>query len=405
MDRRAVLRALGAAGAVGVSAGSGCLGALAGEPGGFGGENEWRYDVGGRLDAVAEGRVLGREDWDDDDADGAVFALDAETGRQQWTYGQSGPYSTYTDLTVTDGIYVGFGDDAIGSGDGDVHALAFDGTERWTREVGSVYERPRVRDGVCYAGSDDAVVRALDTGDGDVLWATDVDGTDPDVLAVDDVVYVAGASFLGLDRADGSVRWRYSVGDEYVRRAVVDDGVAYVNASDRLAALDGGTERWSVELDGWFEAAESGYLFVDHEGGLSAFAADTGERVWSLAVEEPRVAAADGVVYVGGDELVAVAVDDWTERWRAGLDGATAEGVTVGAGGEAERSVYVQAGDSRLLGFDAGGDRRFDATVEGSISSVLVDDRAADDPAEPGVFVGTDDYVYALDPAERTPTG
>lgn len=403
MNRREFLRAAGLAGAVSVSGLGGCLGALTGGPGAFGGESEWRYGVAGHVDGVAEGHVLGREDWGAEGGRGAIFALDAETGRREWRYGRTGGYSGYTDLMVGDAVYFGRGDDAVGSGNGVLAALEFDGSERWVHEFGSVYRAPRIVDDVVYAGSDDGVVRAVDATTGTVLWATEFGELSPDVFAVADTVYAGDESLTVFDREGGSVRWDHSVDDGHVYDVAVDKDVAYVEGYDTIAAFDRGTELWSVEVNGNLEQLAFGHLLVDHEDRLSAFSSANGERAWSVTADRARVAVDDERVYVGDDEggLVAVDPDDGTELWSDDLGGEQAETVTVAeTSGESRNSdtqslLFVVAGDERVLGFDADGERRFDASVEGKIQSLFVDER---------VFVGTEDAVYALDRAERTPS-
>ncbi|WP_415382798.1 PQQ-binding-like beta-propeller repeat protein [Halosimplex sp. TS25] len=404
MNRRTLLRTVGLAGTVGVSGIGGCLGTLAGGPGAFGGDAEWRYGVGGYVDAVAQGRVLGSEDSSAEGARGGVFALDATSGRREWRYGRSNGLTGYTDLVVRDAVYFGVGDDAVGNGSGELYAVEFDGSERWVREFGSVYRAPRIADGVVYVGTDDGVVRAVDATTGTVRWATEFGESSPNVFAVDDAVYAGDESLAAFDREDGSVRWDHAVDDGHVSEVVVDGDVAYVEGYDTVAAFDRGTELWYLDRAGKLKQFAFGHLLVDHGDRLSAFTAADGQRAWSVAADRARVAVGDDRVYVGDEEgsgVVAVDPDDGTKLWDDDLGGEPAETVTVaGIGGESRKGdtqslLFVEAGDERVLGFDADGERQFDASVEGDIQSLFVDER---------VFVGTEEAVYALDPAERTPS-
>lgn len=426
MQRRDVLEAAGAVGLLGSSLVSGCLqhpqagatndrengdepnGVQNGQNGdegdtGDGGDGpEWSHGIGGMVDAVAHGVVFGREDFMADGAEGGVFALDVETGEHWWTYGETGGYTMYTSPTVVDAVYFGRGDDAIGSGAGELNALEFDGTVRWTRDVGSVYSRPRVVDGAVFVASDDGVVRAFETADGELSWRTeDLRSASPDltIAAVgDDVVYVATGGLVGLDRADGSERWTYGTGDDRIRGATVVDGVAYVSTRDGVSAIDGGEERWSVDFESnaFVQTVEGDRVFVRHEWDLFARDAANGEERWTLEdVEGMGVAVHGDVVYVGGDRLRAIDAVDGSERWSTSVgDGGPVKSIVVDAATDGnaaadEHVVYVHTGDSRLHRFEPDGEETWTETVEGKIRNFLVDR---------SVFVGTTEGIYALDP-------
>ena len=355
------------------------------------------------VDAVAHGAVFGREDFMADGAEGGVFALEVETGAHRWTYGETGGYTTYTSPAVADAVYVGRGDDAIGSGTGELYALEFDGEERWIRDVGSVYSRPRVVDDTVYVASDDGIVRAFETADGELSWRSeDLRSAYPDLTIAtvhDDVVYVATAGLVGLDREDGSERWTYGTGDDRIRDATVVDGVAYLSTRDGVAAVVDGEERWHVEFESnaFVQAVEDDRVFVGHEWDLHALDAADGEERWVLEdLEGMRVAVHGNVVYVGDDRLRAIEAVDGSERWRTTVrDRTPVESIVVADdpndenGADGEHEVYVHTGDSRLHRFEPDGEETWTETVEGKIRNYLVDR---------SVFVGTMEGIYALDP-------
>lgn len=396
MRRRSMLRAAGSAGVVGLSAGSGCLRSVARRIGGYGAESEWRHGVGGSVDGVAAGRVFGREDPDADGSKGAVFALDAETGRRQWRYGQSGGLRYFTHLTVEDAVYLGSGTDTRTNPYYEVTALEFDGQRRWSVASRSVREPPRVVDGVVYASS--VTVRAIDAADGEVLWAVDAVEGAPTLSVASDSVYAAGERLACLDPADGSERWGYVDRDRTHLHATVVDGVAYVDSYDALAAVEGGERRWRTDVRGVIEAVASGAVIVRHDGRISAFSTADGRLAWQSAEFEssPGATVHGGVLYHGGDGLHAVDTDGWRELWRHEVgDGLPVEWLTVaGSSGEDEHSLYLVAGDDCVTEVGLDGDRRWTERLDEDVRSVHVDDR---------VFVGTDQHVYALDPSAGTP--
>jgi len=424
MNRRTFLRTTGVAGVAGLSVAGGCLQPLGNVVGGYGDADEWRHGVGGEIDAVTNGQVFGREPWNEDGARGAVFALDAETGRREWRYGRTGGYTAYTDLVVEDAVYFGSGDDVVGNGQGELYALEFDGSERWTREVGSVYDPPLVHDGVVYAGSN-GVVRALDATNGETLWSVDGFGNIPTVPAVTGTVYAVGKGLTGLDPDDGRVQWRYEGDGGDGMTAKVADGVAYVESYDRLAAVADGEELWHVDGPGFTLTVRSGHLFRRVDDPLQALSVGTGDERWQSEPSDLPAGAPivvhDGVVYCGGDRLSAVDTDDWQVLWRhevgegeavrsiavdgSGTDDGTGAGDGTGTDkgsgtedgdgdGDDHISVYA-ASKTRIVGVGSGGQRRWSGSVDSDVRNLFADGR---------LFVGTDESVYVLDPSTDTPS-
>jgi len=146
MMRRTVLERISAAGVVGSTMLSGCLGSVGSSGTGY----RWTYDGIGKLDVVKEGTVFGRKG-DDHSRMESAFALDAATGRVQWTYGGTGYPGDYQELTVEDGVYFG---DCSDDDCYDLYALDQDGERRWVLEdINPGRERPHVADGFVYAGN------------------------------------------------------------------------------------------------------------------------------------------------------------------------------------------------------------------------------------------------------------
>lgn len=191
----------------------------------------WTYEAGTALSTVAGGRVYGIERLDD--GLWIRMALDAETGERRWQFGETGGFTGYR-VTVGDGVYLGRNTDGIGDGDGELYALDDDGAERWSRDVGSVYDRPVLEDGVLWFGTDRGIVYALDADSGETRWTKEMgeSGTVPTVEAVDEeTCYVTvDGRLLGLDPSDGEERWRYDAGDR-IQSVRVDDGVVYTTGA------------------------------------------------------------------------------------------------------------------------------------------------------------------------------
>ena len=397
MKRRALLGTTGA-----VAAGlAGCLGRTTTDDGA-----EWSHDVGGWVGAVAGDRVFFTEEWGDDSAgDGSITALAAADGEHRWSYGSTHGYSTFTDLTLADAVYVGYGDDAVGSGSGKLYAIEFDGAERWTVDTGSVYERPRVRDGVVYVGSDDGVVRAIDATAGEVLWRheveTDESGGPPDpaVEAVDEAaLYVVTDRLLALDPATGVRRWRFGDVDASITSAAVHDGVAYVRDGYDVRAVADGEERWTASPD--FESfprvtVDDGRVFVRAGTALLRFDADDGAKRWTVDVDELSDWTVHGDrVYAVGTELHAYDVESGDERWTETVADALFDRVQVAAGvhaaGADDHAVFVEEKNAAIHRVAPDGEVTWTESVPGNVRRFVVDDL---------VYVGTAEGVYAYDTA------
>ena len=391
MKRRALLAAAGTT-AIGVA---GCLRGSSGEPDGA----EWSHDVGGRVLAVSDGRVVVQETFRDDAGDGSIVALDAASGERLWSYGSSNGYSTYTDPTVADALYFGYGDDAVGSGSGELYAVELDGAERWTVDTGSVYERPRFDDGTLYVGSDDGVVRAVDAAAGEVLWRHEVEREEaggppaPAVEAVADEVYVSADRLLALDPATGDVDWRFGSEDSSISNAAVHDGTVYVRDGYAVRAAENDEALWSESYESFPRVSvDDGRVFLRSGSGLLRLDPGDGSKRWSVNVDELSDWTVHGErVYTAGTDLYAFGADSGEERWSEPVADGLLDRVQVAAAGgsEDDHAVFVEREDEAIHRVAADGTVTWSEAVPGDVRSFVVDDR---------VYVGSAEGVFALAP-------
>lgn len=363
----------------------------------------WVHETGGTVSTIADGLVLGQEDLTGEHSDGGIFALEAETGEHRWTFGSSGFYTGYTPLAVDDAIYVGFGDDAIGSGAGSLHAIEFDGTERWTKDVGSVYHRPRLVDGTVYVGSDDGVVRALEGDDGTAHWTTSLSpdaggASNVAVAAVEDVVFVGSGPLLALDRANGDVRWQYGGPGDRIHDATVRNGIAYVTDGDRVVAIENGYRRWRTSFahNRWIRGVAADRVVVEHQYDLHGLDAGNGDERWIVENEELTATAFhDTVLYVadGTADATLHAIDlvCGDERWTVSLDeaGPIETIQVVEDSTDADHSLYVVAAETHLHEVTADGRVVRSASLPGDPGSVVADGRERP-------IIGAGETVYAI---------
>ncbi len=390
MERRTLLKtAFSAAAAVGAG---GCLHQQeepnpAREPG-----VAWHHEAAGRVDYADEERVYGRERWDQEEVDGGVYGLDADGG-DGWTFGESGGYSSYTSVEVGEGafdrgVYFGYHDDAIGSGSGELYAVEVDGSLRWSRDVGSVYDSPILYDDGVFAGGDRGIAYCFDV-DGDERWSYEPPGEGTpygvSVEAVDsDEAYVsAGDGAAAVDVDTGEELWSLR-SDDGVSSLHARDGVAYVTRRGGLAAYADGDLTWSHRVEGtnsWIHEVDDSRLYFRHSFDLRALDLDDGDEIWRHEVGDSYTTeVTDDGVYVAADDLTLVSLEG-EELWSVGFDD---EVVAVEA---AEEGVYL-ATETAVA-----------RVVDGEVAEqVSVEDAGGLAVADGGrVYVGGDGGVFAVD--------
>jgi outer membrane protein assembly factor BamB len=258
---------------------------------------------------------------------------------RQWAVEMDGILTTPTVAAGT--VYVTRGKP---TGDGpaatlEAYRLA-DGTEQWTRSLGSSFEfnaplsnhRPAYHRGTLYVTAGDGVV-AVDAESGDRYWrATPVALINDPPVVTDTGVYITAFQPTRLVRPahDGRERWRYpssgtpTEGDG----AVVGDRVYTATRRDGLACLDAsdGRERWLYDGGvsyGTSLAATDEYVVHHGAGPVEAVRPD-GSSAWQSEMAEASVrpAIAEETAYVATLEGYAVAFDLETgeERWRNALE-------------------------------------------------------------------------------------
>ncbi|MEV5601387.1 PQQ-binding-like beta-propeller repeat protein [Streptomyces sp. NPDC052299] len=234
------------------------------------------------------------------------------------------------------------------------------------------------------------------------VWGTPV--------VVGDLLYVTSFEVHALDTGNG--RRQFKTRDVAWAMAV-DGGRIHASDGPSLYALDaaGGAERWRVGADAWVYAlkADRGTVVTaTRGGGVQAWEAATGEKLWDLSgaqtdFETPEGGPVihDGTVYVWQDaRLKALDARTGVERWSYPIgDAASCGGVPVRVTPAPDGYVYVAAG-TRVLAVDiAAGHVRWHFECP---AVFLSPPAFAPGPAVTGGGVYLADYlgtVYALDAA------
>lgn len=221
-------------------------------------------------------------------ADGAVYALDAETGDREWSFSTDHRVEgtpAYTSNQEGATVYVGSYDE---------HVYAIDaetGDPRWDRDLGGLIRgSPTVHEGAVVVGAGCYNLACA--------WYAE------------EAEVPENGWIHSLDAETGETNWRHDVGEEVVSTPAVADGTVYIGASDGvLYALeaDTGEVEWTYEARNmiWSSPALAfGTLyFGDWSGVIHAVDADSGESEWTVDTHgqyvSGSVAVDEETVYVG----------------------------------------------------------------------------------------------------------
>ncbi|MEE1938379.1 PQQ-binding-like beta-propeller repeat protein [Streptomyces sp. TRM 70361] len=194
-------------------------------------------------------------------ADGRLYAMDARTGAERWSY-------PVGDTSVTGGVPVR----PLPAGDGAVYVSAgsrvfaldaASGAERWRFDAPAAFLCPPVfvpgaaiAGGGVYLADYLGTVYALDAVNGHDRWRIATESrqsAEPPVVA-DGLVHLgSGGALYTLDAVSGTPRWRFATGGEITGAPVVADGRVHFGSADHcLYTLDavGGQLRWKLATEG-----------------------------------------------------------------------------------------------------------------------------------------------------------
>ncbi|MFG1691749.1 PQQ-binding-like beta-propeller repeat protein [Gemmatimonadota bacterium] len=297
------------------------------------GLQKWRSDVGSPVSsspAVAHGLVFFGSN------DGVFHAVDSRTGTPRWRFdtgillawewGYEGWDIYASSAVVVDNTVV------FGSGDGVVYALnALSGTQLWSfRTGGRIRATPAVDDGVVFIGSTDGIAYALDLRSGQEKWRHETEGAGAvsAEMRVDRKSIIASPTVAGqtvymgsrdghmyaLDQETGGRKWRVAHGGSWaVSSPAVLGQTLYSGTSDGrfVHAVDvaTGEEMWRFVGVGytWSSPCVVGDLVYigDGAGRLRAVDRETGQERWNFPAGDGVYSSpvvADGVVYFGTED-------------------------------------------------------------------------------------------------------
>ena len=256
----------------------------------------WHEDVGDMGDSTLK-PALTQDAVYAADADGKLYKLQRESGRQIWRVD--------TGFTITGGVGVGDGLVLVGGEKGEVAAYDEAGKLRWKVTAPSeVLSPPQVADGIVVVRTGDGHVAGLSEKDGKRQWLYEHPTPSLIVRSHAGVAISHGVAFAGfaagklaaIDIASGNVRWETAVSQpsgtteldrisDITSPPVVDDGqVCAVSFQGRVGCFDAaqGNELWNRKLssDMGLSVSYKNLYVSDAEGVVHALDRNTGASVW-----------------------------------------------------------------------------------------------------------------------------
>ena len=178
-------------------------------------------------------------------ANGALHALDAETGRERWSFSiGSAPVQP-----------VARGDRIVISASTGISAIhAVDGSPIWQRALGaSAIVPPVIDDGRVFVALSDGRLAALDLETGETRWSKQLISAPAGLLAGNGLLYFGtlDGKLNAYAQDRGTFEWAFKLGSEPVESPVTDGRRVYIASRDHSVwAVDArnGNLRWRFQV-------------------------------------------------------------------------------------------------------------------------------------------------------------
>lgn len=245
-------------------------------------------------------------------SDGALYKLDAQSGKSLWHFQTSGRSIPAAPTVAAGTVY-------LASQDGYVYALnASNGTLKWRFQTHApVLASPTVDSGVVFVGSSDGYLYALRVQDGSLLWRY-YTGPNSAAVTANSAVVAGGVVFgsstdnvahsylFALDAKAGTQLWRVQVTNQTFTTPQVANGSVYINSS-------------AMQQEGGSDSTDS-YVYAYH--GADGKLLWRSDKIGDYILSAPTVA--NGVVYIGSRDTYLYALDANTGHrvWRYHTGGA-----------------------------------------------------------------------------------
>lgn len=188
--------------------------------------------------------------------DGRIYALVAGNGRYLWEYDMGGPVRSQP--FISNDLII------LGSEIGEVVALELSGNKKWSyRTRRAINAGPIVDEveNICFVGSFDGFMYALDASSGYSLWRFRTNGPIIGSAALSqDILYFGSAdgNLYAVNAESSKEKWRFNAGQPIVSAPIAHQGKVYFGCSDgHLFCVDGksGEEKWKFHTGGKITSA------------------------------------------------------------------------------------------------------------------------------------------------------
>ena len=279
------------------------------------GETVWHADIGKGYQVgaplVYAGMVIAPS------ANGKVFAFDAKTGADLWSFDTHSAAS----YGVTSSPIAYLGKIIVATGNGKVFSLNENGTQAWNRTIASVIysSSPSVANGAIYIGADDGKLHALAANGSAELWSVSIGSkVRGSPILMDDAIVVtyvnnspAGGGLAAIGY-DGVMKWRVATSASPGSPALTSIGFAAVIPTGITTISFDGYLLSNVSLGTGFPGAApsamNGSIYmVTNEANSRLIAMDNfGEIYWQQVLTPVQYALSaptfgEGVLYVSSD--------------------------------------------------------------------------------------------------------
>ncbi|MBE0690242.1 MAG: serine/threonine-protein kinase [Anaerolineae bacterium] len=212
------------------------------------GRVNWTFNSGDRIRStpcVAHNHVFFGSD------DGKVYALNAANGKKNWDFETGAPVRCRPAVTNE---FVIFGCES-----GEIFGLGLSGQRKWSnRTRKAVISAPYVDhdEGICYVGSNDNYLYAIDSNNGYTSWRFRTNGpviSSPMVSG--GLIYFGSAdgNLYAVNTQNGKEKWKFRTDKPIVGSPTIHQGAVIFGGSDNiLYCLDAetGKERWQFVTGG-----------------------------------------------------------------------------------------------------------------------------------------------------------
>jgi len=272
---------------------------------------------------AATGELAGADDLVLAPVEGAVHALDLDTGEPRWMVDAG---------RITAPLLLRGGWVIVAAGEQVTALRAADGVQVWTQKVALIEQRPSIDGDTLYVSVADGRVVALDLSTGASRWERNVGANPTEPFVYGDRIYLGadGRDFVCLKTATGSEEWRFPIGAAVKGTAAADAARVYAVSMDNLLRAfrrSNGAIDWKQDV-GYRPSA--GPILVGasvavpgRTASLKTYDTSTRKVVAQLALPDPAVVA-PGVWGGSGDApviLMAVVSGDPGKPWLLSLTG------------------------------------------------------------------------------------